>query len=280
MNDAGSRRFTEALARAIQELGLLADGPTPQGNERPVAELFEVGRVDGGVMVDASVRPDYPEPPGPVPGADRDWVGAPAGMAKMDTSRWAFLSDEQLIGETHFGSRCSPLRVHEDGATLPLPNVPCIDVKNQGHGRSCHMPEALFFSASDGTDPMENGRTYTLALDERRMCDGAAWLYPADRFTVEWPVDRLDKLEEGADTFTLGGRYLQNRKVSLQVRLTVGGEIRVDEVIDGRRFKAGPVRWTLEPPIPGGSQDVVLEIENQDYVFYLIETAVLSSEGV
>ena len=141
------------------------------------------------------------------------------------------------------------------------------------------MPQALFFSASDGTDPVENGRAYTLALDERRMCDGAAWLYPADRFTVAWPVDRLDKLIEGADTFTLGGRYLQNRKVSMSVRLTVEGEARVDEVIDGRRFKAGPVRWTIDPPIPTGTRDVVLEVENQDYVFYLIETASLSVES-
>jgi hypothetical protein len=280
MNEEGSRRFTEALARAIQELGLLADDPVRQEDGRPVAELFEVGRVDGGVMVDASVRPAYPLPPGEVPGSDRGWLDAPANMARMETPRWAFLSDEHLIGETHFGSRCSPLRVHEDGLPLPLPNVPCVDVKNQGHGRSCHMPEALFFSSVDGTDPMENGRTYTLALDDERMCDGAAWLYPADRFTVAWPVARLDRLEEGADTFTLGGRYLQNRKVSLQVRLTVGGEVRVDEVIDGRRFKAGAVRWTLDPPIPGGLRDVVLEIENQDYVFYLIETAALSSEGV
>lgn len=244
--------------------------------EGATASLFGLTQLKDGVYSDISVRPTYPKPPGDVPKADRPLVDAPGKMARMESPRWAFLSDEELIGATRFGSRCSPLRVLEDGVPLSHPNVPCVDVKNQGNGRTCHMPESLFVSASDETDPMANGRRYVLGLDPERMCDGAAWLYPADRFEVMWPDDRLEVLDRGARRLTIGGRYLQQRKTRLTVRLRVGSQVRLEEEVDGRRLKSGPLTWVLDPPVKPSDGKIVLEMENHDYVFYLIDEATLS----
>jgi hypothetical protein len=247
----------------------------PIAADGPRADLFAVTRVDGGILADDTVRPTYPDPPGKVPGADREVLPTRGPLARYDTSRWGFLSDEQLIGETNFGSRCSPLRIREGSHRLEGANVPCTEVARRGKGRSCHTPEAIFFSSSDGTDPETNGRTYRLVLDRERMCDGAAWLYPADRFEVSWPSDRLAQLPRGATRFELGARYLQQRKALVTVRLRVDGDLRVEETVDGRRFKAGPIRWTLDPPIPPSATSVTLEVVNEDHVFYLVDTAAL-----
>jgi len=58
--------------------------------------------------------------------------------------------------------------------------------------------------------------------------------------------------------------------------LRVGEEVRLEEEVDGRRFKSGPLTWEVDPPIQSSDGEVVLEIENHDYVFYLINEATLS----
>jgi hypothetical protein len=241
------------------------------------ADLFGVFDLVDGVMVDHTVHPEFLNPVGGVPGANREVLDAPGRMARYDTHKWSFLSDEVLIGETNFGSRCSPLRITDQGRLLPFPNVPCVEVQRKGKGRSCHTPDSIYFTAADGTDPYRNGRTYKMVLDEGRSCDGAVWLYPKDHFTVRFPKDRLAVFRKGATSFTLGMRYLQQRKAEVQVRLIVDGEVRVDERLDGRDYKsAKPKTWKLDPPIPLDAENVELEIQNYEYTFYLINSATLS----
>ena len=86
---------------------------------------------------------------------------------------------------------------------------------------------------------------------------------------------RLAALTRGARRFELGARYLQQRKAMVTVRLTVDGEVVVESTLDGRKFKAGPVSWDLDPPIPAGATDVRLSVSNGDHVFYLVDHAVL-----
>jgi len=241
------------------------------------ADLFGVFEVIDGVMVDLTVHPDFLNPVGGVPGANRDVLDAPGKMARYDTHKWSFLSDEVLIGETNFGSRCSPLRITDQGRLLPYPNVPCVEVQRKGKGRSCHTPDSIYFTAADGTDPYRNGRTYKMVLDDGRKCDGAVWLYPKDHFKVRFPEDRLAVFRKGASSFTLGMRYLQQRKAEVQVTLTVDGEVRVDERLDGRDYKsAKPKTWHLDPPLPVDVEQVELEIRNHEYTFYLVNSATLA----
>jgi len=263
-----------ALGRRLGRSFLVGDAVALDGHR---AELFGVHQVEGGVLADHTVRPTYRRKPVKVPGHDRPVVDLPRlKLAAFATERWAFLSDERLIGETHFGSRCSPLRITEDGAVLPNANVPCQEVKRQGEGRSCHTTDRIFFAASDATDPAANGRTYRLVLDEQRLCDGAVWLYPKDPFDVAWPSERLAGFREGARFFTFGARYLNQRPAKLRLQLAVNGEVRIDEELDGRDLKKGARTWRLDPPIPPGTTDVELSVENLAHVFYLVEEATLS----
>jgi hypothetical protein len=240
-------------------------------------DLFAVSRGPGGRLIDRSVHPTYTNPPGKVPGAKRALLEVPGAMAAFDTHRWSFLSDEQLMGQTNFGSRCSPLRVLENGRPLPLANVSCLEVKRQLAGRSCHMADAIYFASSDGTDPNDNGRIYTLGLDRGRRCDGAAWLYPKGEFVVAWPAERLATLEQPARRFSLSGRYLQQRKANLRIKLVVDGEVRIEESVDGRRLRDGALHWTLEPPVPTTAK-VELTVANREHVFYLIDHALLAEQ--
>jgi hypothetical protein len=263
-----------ALGRRKGRSFLIGDAVDLDGH---TAELFGAHRVDGGVLEDHTVRPTYARKPVKVPGHDREVLDLPGGrLAAFRTERWAFLSDEALIGETNFGSRCSPLRITEDGDTMPLANVPCVEVKRSGQGRSCHTTDRIFFSATDDTDPATNGRDYKLVLDEGRLCDGAVWLYPKDRFTVAWPSDRLAGFREGARYLTVGARYLNQRAAEITVRLLVDGQVRVEETLDGRELKKGPRTFPLDPPLSVDAADVTLQIDNEAHVFYLVDEATLS----
>lgn len=225
--------------------------------------------------VEPVIAPVWPDAPGPVPMAF-DVVDEPGRIARFDTPKWDFLSDEHLMGQSAFGSRCSPLRVTEDGAPLPLPNEPCADVERQGRGRTCHTPDAVRFTAGDGSDPARNGRKYKMILDPQRRCDLAVWLYPKDRFVATWPAAQLAGFARGATHFTLAARYLQKRKAEIRVILRVDGEVRVDETLDGRVLYDGPKVWRLDPPLPPDARDVTVEVENLEYTFYLFEELALS----
>ncbi len=94
--------------------------------------------------------------------------------------------------------QCSPVQVLEDGVPLPNPHTNCTPVRQTGGGYVCHQGASVYFTASDTTAPLKNGRTYSLALDPSRLCDrifrpgntplrGMLWLYPGDE--VELTVD-------------------------------------------------------------------------------------------
>jgi hypothetical protein len=268
-SDAFARVTRLSLGSGAGAVALL--GAVPKAGAE--ARLFGARRSLGGVMEDLSVAPSYAAPPLAPPGARRPHEPAHGPASRFDTERWSFLSDERLIGETAFGSRCSPLRVLEDGVPLPLPNVPCQDVVRRGGGRTCHSAESILFSATDGTDPDTNGRDYALALDPARACDGAAWLYPKDRFAASWPADGLAALgPEGANAFRFAARYLQHRDAPVHLRLVADGTVRIDETLSSRTLAAGAIEWPLDPPVRSGG---TLEVENLEHVFYLVDEATL-----
>lgn len=262
-----------ALGKALGRSFLHGDAAALEGH---VAELFGVHRLADGAFVDHTLRPTFLKPPGRVPGWDRPITDLPGTMvAVFETERWAFLSDEALIGETNFGSRCSPLRITEGGRELPDANVPCLDVKRKGEGRSCHTTDRIFFAASDRTDPASNGRTYRLVLDEGRLCDGAVFLYPRDAFEVTFPADRMAGFTEPIEWFSLGANYLNQRPAEIRVVLTSGERVLLDRKVQGKDFEKGSMAFRLDPPLGPDTRDVKLSVENLASVFYLVTEASL-----
>jgi hypothetical protein len=240
------------------------------GLEGRTVETIGVGRLVGGVLVDESVHPTYARPPLKPPLYDRPLLDLPDEVAAYETERWSFLSDEALRGETDFGSRCSPLRILEDGELLGPANVPCGEVKHKGHGRSCHTTDRIFLTAPDGSDPARNGRTYRLALDPGRKCDAAAWIYPKDQLVVQFPTERVAELSEGAAYLRVVARYLNHRPATSTLRLRVDGAVVLEEELDGREVDKGPIDRELPFRLAPGPHDVRFEWESHDHVFYLL----------
>ncbi len=60
----------------------------------------------------------------------------------------------------------SPLRLYEDGQLLGPPHALHARIRAEGRGAYSHWgdPQSLRFSASDNTDPNQNGRIYTLGF--------------------------------------------------------------------------------------------------------------------
>jgi hypothetical protein len=56
----------------------------------------------------------------------------------------------------------SPVTLFEDGLPLGPAHVSHDDIRTLGRGRYSHWGAALYFSASDGTDPNVNGRVYSV----------------------------------------------------------------------------------------------------------------------
>lgn len=272
---AGPLRLTvEAPADAPTEVTALAVG-------RRRSRRFLVGDealLEGGSL-SPPLAPVYATPPVRPPEHDRPVLDLPDAVAAFATERWEFLSDEALQAESAAAARCSPLRVLEDGAALGPANVPCGDVRHQGHGASCHTTDRVFFTASDGSDPATNGRTYTLALDPARRCGDAAWLYPTDELGVRFAGADVATLPDGVGYVRLSARYLNRRPARLELRVLVDDEVVLTEVLDALQVDRAPVVRALPARLAPGPHPVTVELHNLDHVFYLLDEVALTERA-
>src|SRR5262245_16953933 len=65
----------------------------------------------------------------------------------------------RLISDSNGRSR---LLLFEDGQKLLYPHSSHDDIRQLGGGRYSHWGDAVFFSASDNSDPAKNGRRYSV----------------------------------------------------------------------------------------------------------------------
>jgi pectate lyase len=70
-----------------------------------------------------------------------------------------------VSGDSNGSPTVSKLRLFENGVELKPPHSVHQDIRNSGKGRFSHWGTALYFSASDNTNPAKNGRKYTYTLD-------------------------------------------------------------------------------------------------------------------
>jgi pectate lyase len=73
--------------------------------------------------------------------------------------------DLPVAGDSQSAPSNSTLKVFENGKELSAAHSKHDDIRKIGKGRFSHWLNALYFSASDNTDPRTNGRTYTYSLD-------------------------------------------------------------------------------------------------------------------
>lgn len=57
----------------------------------------------------------------------------------------------------------SRIKIYEDGRPLPQPHCMHRDIRKHGGGRFSHWGDRLYFSTTDNTNPLENGRKYTFS---------------------------------------------------------------------------------------------------------------------
>lgn len=68
-----------------------------------------------------------------------------------------------IAGDSGSQPTASTLKLFEDGKELGPAHALHNDIRNSGQGRFSHWGNSLYFSASDNTNPLTNGRTYTVS---------------------------------------------------------------------------------------------------------------------
>ncbi len=265
MTDNGATQFTGALVTEMKDRDI-TERPVVTETERPGAHLWSG---------EGTNPTTFATPPQPVPNLELE--SRKGGVGGFSTSGMPILSSISAVVRPLTSTRCSPVRVLEDGVPLSRPNAMCREVAGKKFGRSCHATEGILFSASDGSDPATNGRVYTAGLSEDRTCGSAMWLYPNDTLSAQFPAEQMATQTDAFRSFVLTGRNLQARPLKLNVRLVVNGEERVNTTFDGRGLSKGPVTWRLDPPVPNDAE-VTLHIGHREPAFYLFEDARLSPD--
>lgn len=248
MTVEGAARTTRTFVRVLDALGLVDDGV------RPGAEVLGGVQLRDGVLELPAAELVFASEPRSL---EADPLVAQDGVtARIAAGELEGVTDDKTLGHTPLGARCSPVRVWEDGAPLPLPNTRCDEVRRFRGGRSCHVAQGVVFTTVDGTLPRNNGRKYQLALDPDRRCDNGAWLYPGDRLTTTVPADQLARLTGPSEDLVLAFRTTQ-AGVEIRVRVTADGVTAVDRMVAAEE---GFLRIPFDVPIAPTATDVAIRL--------------------
>lgn len=282
MNNEGARRFTQIVAELFDDLGLT-------GKARPSADLLKtVGVDETQQFVELPLSVKFDRPPPALARADRPFAKGRGRLLYFATENLGYLNDAATIELTPHASRCSPIRVLEQGKLLPGANSACEVAARQGKGRSCHTPDKLFFTTSDDTSPYTTDRSYTLALDPDRSCDAALWLYPGDSAKLSMrPVD-AGLLSRGAGAVRVvaydvgsGGVVAPTDAVrtgALGIQVKAANLVRVDEPVAVDSLSERSPVLVLQPRIAPHPGNVTVELTNDSDEFLLITSVRLMSE--
>lgn len=172
-------------------------------------------------------------------------------------------------------NRCSPVRVLEDGVPLKQPHAVCYDVMTKGAGRSCFAGDQLHFAASDDSNPVTNGRKYTIDLDPKRLCEtlgqkkattlrDSLWMYPGDVVELRAPPNRMQSFHLGPNVLDLETMPVQDPlEEPLRVQIEQGGVVVLDETWQpGGKGRRRDHTFIIDPPLPPQPEDVVVRITN------------------
>lgn len=217
----------------------------------------------------------------------------PRKLAVIPLPKLADLADSPDKDNSGRPNDCSPLRVLEDGVPLPEPHASCQEALTERQGRACHAGNALWFSATDDTDPMTNGRTYTLALAPQRACAtwsqrgattlrGSWWLYPGDDVRIRIPPKRMGVFRDGPNVLEIESiPHVADPDVALEIGLWADGEqvLQTTWLPPAGTRKQRQKRFVLPQPLAPDVQDVVLSVRNpSEHTFHLLSMASLAED--
>ncbi|MDP2304677.1 MAG: hypothetical protein Q8P18_01450 [Pseudomonadota bacterium] len=264
---------------------------------------FVVGAPGGSSVGIVTADVAYAAPPQPLGPLGVATPGA-GGTATYDLGAMG-VPDTRALWQLASVSGCSPVRVLEDGTPLPSPVVRAEEV-TKGPGRFAQVGTLLTVTGSDATAPGANGRAYTARLDESRRCRGLRWLYPGDTATFTVKPASLSPLLADATRVEIGGAAIvaSNAPPAATVGASMGsvgatggtepgsgpqGTLRIhvgDTVYLDARFPLAdlattPPAWTIDPPLPRGTEPIVLELAiPPDAPYTLFTSLALSEPGV
>jgi hypothetical protein len=242
-------------------------------------------RLVGGKAEDVAVAPSFAGP-APAPAAGVGARRAGPGIGAFALPGLAALSDASDVNAGVMTHACSPLRVTEDGAVLERVHEPCLDVGRLRGGRVCHAGNSLYFSATDGSQPGDNGAVYGLTLAEDRRCTrllqdnttplrDLLWVYPGDALTLALPPERLAAFRAGANRLELAwSAPVLEAADALQARLEVDGAAVAEVTLRGAE---GRLTVPLDPPV--GSGEVRLVVTSSGARTYWLLHAALLTEA-
>jgi hypothetical protein len=108
------------------------------------------------------------------------WLTAPPGLMPCGVldplrvqadSGHAYVAPYFAVGGDEDSARAkSNVQLLEDAAPLGPPHSLHADIRMVGNGRYDHWQHALYFSASDNSDPRSNGRTYSWGVPPGGIC--------------------------------------------------------------------------------------------------------------
>lgn len=246
-------------------------------------------RVVGGRVEDTQHEAVFDAEPPPLPFVLRVRRGSKTTGVFM-VEKLSGLADSETIDAVR-PNKCTPLRVLEDGEPLPLPHSPCHEVRAKGEGRTCFAGDVLAFTSTDGSDPLTNGKAYTLALTPRRLCDvygqknsaflrDSWWLYPGDGATWNIPPEETAAFRDGANVLEVEViPHLAPTEAPLTVQLLADGVVKLERTLApvelGKRYRA---TWELDEPLPPRAGHVSVRIVNPSAKSFALVTQITLAE--
>ncbi len=267
MNVEGADRFTRVVADLVRRVGAWDD-------DTVVVDWLEPGRLVEGRYRPRPVSAHYASAPPPLRDAERELDDGGVGWGWFELPAWRFLSDVATRQVTPWASRCSPIRVLEDGQPLPRHHETCPAAMRFGRGRTCHDADGIRFTTPDRSDPRRNGRTYQLGLDPARGCERAQWLYPGDELTLRSRSSkRATRLELRIHDQSL--RPDPERPAEVDVVVTQGPRTLVTARVAAPGPPTQPATLELREPVLPSTGPVQLVITSQTRAFLMVTEAVL-----
>ncbi|HMV65804.1 MAG TPA: hypothetical protein PKA64_03050 [Myxococcota bacterium] len=247
-------------------------------------------RVVGGRVEDTQLRAKYLTAVPQLPFTPRLRRGSrDEGAFQLD--KLADLSDSQTRDDAK-PNKCSPVVVLEDGQPLLGVHASCAEVFAQGKGRSCFAGDLMIFSASDDTDPMINGRTYTVVLSPRRICDVYAqknsaflrdswWFYPGDIAEFTIPAEQTAAFRDGANVLEVEVMpHVAEVDEPMVFQVYAGDKLLLDKTFKPEgTLKRRRVAWAFDPPLPPKVGELRIRIENRSMRSFPLVTSITLAES-
>ncbi|MCB9679879.1 MAG: hypothetical protein H6733_00280 [Alphaproteobacteria bacterium] len=194
--------------------------------------------------------------------ADGPLQAIASGLVLWPSTALGAMGDRARTGRQP-GRACNPVDVLEDGAPLPGPNTSLRDLQ-QGTAGYLLEPRGVLFRSSDGTDPLTNGRTYTVRRTDdlpTPRCEGQHWVHPGGTLTATH--DAVGVLTGGADVLELLATTW-GPDAEVHVTVSADGAPLLDVDVDTTALSGGLLRVPLQRHLPASTSAVVFTLTVPD----------------